>query len=276
LANRKNRPPRSRAERWRQSGTEADAGGRWYISGWNGVRECLASPHVGLARLWADPARLTPELWELIRPCQRVLIELKGRETPFGEALQGVAALVDPPNWPDIDDLLDQIMQTERAPLFVALDQVEDPMNLGQILRSCEGAGVDAVLVPGRRAAHLNQTAAQISQGAFAWLPIVEVGNLRQALERLRGRGLWTVGCDADSRARLWRDCSLAEPSVLVFGAEGRGLRELTRKTCDVLARLPMGGRIPSLNVSAAVAAFVYEAARQRLTDGGDAAHAPV
>ncbi len=264
----RSKPPRSRAKRWRRPGPESAADGRWLIAGWNGVRECLASPAVELIRLWVDGRRVSSAQRALLAPHGSLIEELVNGETPYGEAAQGVAALVRPPRWPDVDALLDRAVDAGRAPLLVALDQVEDPMNLGQILRTCEGAGVDAVLTPGRRAAHLNQTAAQVSQGAFAWAPALEVGNLSHALKRLKTRGLWVVGCDAGPGSQSWDRCHLREPAVLVFGAEGRGLRALTRKTCDVLARLPMRGRLESLNVGASVAAFVYEAVRQRMGAG--------
>ena len=260
------RPAPSRADRWSNDNTTGVPDGRWYISGMNGVLECLQSPRIKPETIWVTRSKVTPELWTKLEPHQRVIQELRGKDTSYGPAVQGIAALVRIPDWPDLDDLLDKVIEEGRQPFVVALDQVEDPMNLGQILRTCEGAGVDAILVPKHRSVHMNQTVAQISQGAFAWVPALEIGNLRNTLEDLKERGLWVVGCESGHGARPWNECDMRGGLVLVMGAEGKGLRDLTRKTCDQLAELPMKGRINSLNVGAATAAFLYEVVRQRLT----------
>ncbi len=261
---RKKTSPHSRASRWDKKRPKT-SDGNLYITGLNGVRECLNSPDVKVRQIWADPTRITPQLWEMLAPYKPIMEEARGRETPYGPIDQGFAALVQPPQWPDLDDLLDKISQENRNTLFVALDQVEDPMNLGQILRTCEGAGVDALLAPSHRSAKINQTVAQISQGAFAWVPFLEIGNLRQTLDGLKQKGLWVVGCEAGPNSKLWSEQDFTDGTVLVLGAEGKGLRELSRKTCDFLVRLPMAGRLDSLNVGAAASALLYEANRQRI-----------
>ena len=235
-----------------------------YITGWNGVRECLASPHVKVVQAWIDPRKLSREDYERIRPYSRQIEELKGKETPYGELSQGIGALVRLPEWDDLDDLLDGLEAKGVPPLLVALDQVEDPMNLGQILRTCEGAGVHGLLVPKHRAIHLNQTVAQVSQGAFAWVPLIEVTNLRHTLDSAKQRGLWVIGTAAGEGSRPWYQVDFRENSLLVMGAEGKGLRRLTVESCDFLVELPMAGRLDSLNVGAATAAVLYEAVRQR------------
>ncbi len=219
---------------------------------------------MNIKTIWLDRSGLTPALWTLLSPHRDLIEEIRGEETPYGHAVQGVAVLVTPPVWPQPDTLLDRLAQTGRAPFLVALDQVEDPMNLGQILRTCNGAGVDAVFLLKHRSVHLSQTVAQVSQGAFAWVPVLEVGNLRQWLEKLKERNIWIIGCDSGPDAKAWFAHDFTEAVTLVFGAEGKGLRELTKKTCDHLACLPMSGEITSLNVSAATAAFLYEVVRQR------------
>lgn len=252
----------SRSARW-SGDYRSPREGEFYIAGQNGVREVLRSPHVKVRRLYLGSPAALEQLGLRVDP--EVPIEkVKEKDTPYGPLTQGVAALVQEPQWPEPEELLEQIRSQGRVPLLVALDQVEDPMNLGQILRTCEGAGVDGILVLRHRSTHLNQTVAQVSQGAFAWLPVIEVVNLRQTLDLLKHLGLWVVGCEGSPEAQPWHACRLSDPLVLVFGAEGSGLRTLTRKTCDVLASLPMQGHIGSLNVGAAVSAFVYETARQR------------
>lgn len=239
--------------------------GTYYISGLNGVRECLRAEHVKVQALWSDPSKIDRETYQLLAPHHKILHEWHKPQTDYGPLTQGVAALVQEPQWPELEDLVDELFQAERTPLLVALDQVEDIMNLGQILRTAACAGVHAVLVPDHRAAHLNQTVAQVSQGAFAWVPLLEIGNLAQALTNLKERGLWIAGFEADATAQLWHRVDFTLPTVLVFGSEGRGMRSLTRRHCDTMVALPMNGPINSLNVSAAVAAATYEAVRQRL-----------
>ncbi len=255
-------PSKSRSARWEET-IKKPPNGQWFITGSNGVSECLRSPAITISKLWVDPTKLTPELAQLLSPHQRIVEQAK-EDTLYGRLSQGIGALVTPPEWPDPETLLDRLEKEKRVPLLLALDQVEDPMNLGQILRTCEGAGVDGVILLKHRSVHVTQTVAQISQGAFAWLPVMEVTNLRQTLDLFKSRGIWSVGCEAGEKSKPWNQFDYVQPTVLVFGAEGRGLRSLTSKTCDGLAALPMRGKINSLNVGAATAAFLYEVARQR------------
>lgn len=258
----KQRP--SRAARWSpKASPPAPSPNEWFISGLNGVRECLRSPRVTVLRVWGHAKKLRGDDLALFRPYGDRFTELQG-DTPFGPAIQGVAALVRPVEEAELDTVLDDNHQAGKTPLLVALDQVEDPMNLGQILRTCEGAGVSAVLLPRHRSAHLTQTVAQISQGAFAWLPVVSINNLRQTVDELKNAGFWIYGCDAGEGSKPWHQADMTSPTMLVMGAEGKGLRRLTRESCDGLLHLPMAGYMESLNVGAACSAFVFEAIRQR------------
>ena len=192
---KKVRRPQGRETRWREA-DRSPAGGAWFIAGINGVTECLSSPAVSVKSIWVD-RRLPVTLDREIRLSKISVQSSEGGETPHGHLVQGVAALVMPPSQPDLDDLLAAAEKRGETPLLVALDQVEDPMNLGQILRTCEGAGVTAVLLPKHRSAHMTQTVAQVSQGAFAWVPVCEVGNLRNTLDRLKQAGFvgyWLPG----------------------------------------------------------------------------------
>lgn len=253
-----------RPAKWQAEQVSKVPKGHYYITGINGVRECLRSPNVKLQNLWADPQKIDRETFAFLAPHQKKLIEWHKPQTDYGPLTQGVAALIKQPEWPELDDLIDELYNDEQTPLLVALDQVEDIMNLGQILRTCACAGVHAVLVPDHRAAHLNQTVAQVSQGAFAWVPLLEIGNLAQTLTGLKERGLWVAGFEADESSQRWDKVDFTVPSVVIFGSEGRGMRTLTRRHCDTMVSLPMQGSINSLNVSAAVAAAIYEVVRQR------------
>jgi len=254
---------RSRADR-RRGATRAIREDELYVTGLNGARECLASPHITVVKVWADPARVPEELGRRLAGLGDRVAPLEDRATPYGGTDQGIAVLVKRPASPLLEDFIETLEPRGDAPLLVALDQVEDPMNLGQILRTCEGAGVDGILLPRHRSIHLTQTVAQVSQGAFAWVPLIEVTNLRNGLETLKGAGYWIVGLENDAAAQPWYSIDYTGPIALVFGSEGRGARQLTRETCDHMASLPMMGRLGSLNVGASVAAMTYEVQRQR------------
>jgi 23S rRNA (guanosine2251-2'-O)-methyltransferase len=144
------------------------------------------------------------------------------------------------------------------ARLLIVLDGVEDPHNLGAIIRTAQAAGAAAVLVPDRRAAGLTETVAKASAGAIEHLPVVRVGNVSQTLEDLKKRGFWIYGLD-ERGAALYSEIEYAEPTVFVLGGEGRGLHDLVRKHCDVVVRIPMAGAIASLNVSVAAGVVLFE-----------------
>lgn len=174
---------------------------------------------------------------------------------------QGVVARVAPlPQTHSLDDLLDAV---EGEPLVLALDGVTDPHNLGACLRVADGAGVHAVIAPKDRAVGVNATVAKVASGAADTVPYLMVTNLARSLGELRERGLQIVGTAEDAPIGL-HQAPLRGPLALVLGAEGRGLRELTRRSCDQLLRIPMHGAVDSLNVAVAAGVCLYEALRQR------------
>jgi 23S rRNA (guanosine2251-2'-O)-methyltransferase len=178
---------------------------------------------------------------------------------------QGVIAHVAAPTYTDADELLDSLNAgASREPLMMVLDGVEDPRNLGAILRTAECAGADGVFIPERRAAGLNETVAKASAGAVAHLPVARVTNLSVLIRQLKERNLWVVGTAADAPLdyTAW---DWTRPSVIVLGGEGAGLHRLVRENCDALVRIPVYGRIESLNVSVTAGIVLYEAVRQRL-----------
>jgi 23S rRNA (guanosine2251-2'-O)-methyltransferase len=159
-----------------------------------------------------------------------------------------------------IDEL---IAGAAAAPLIVVLDGIEDPHNLGAILRTVDAAGADGLIRQSRRAAPLGGAAAKASAGAVAHVPVVDVVNVARALEDLARLQVWTVGLDGGAPLD-YDQVDLTLPTALVLGAEGAGLRRLVRERCDVLARIPMQGRLESLNVATAAAVVLFEAVRQR------------
>jgi 23S rRNA (guanosine2251-2'-O)-methyltransferase len=146
----------------------------------------------------------------------------------------------------------------------IVLDGVEDTHNLGAVIRSAEAAGASGVVVPERHSAPLSATVAKASAGAVAHLPVVRVGNTVATLDDFKKQGMWVVGVDQEGD-RLWTDFDYTTPVVLVFGGEHRGLRRLVREHCDALVRLPMLGKVTSLNVSVAAGVLLYEVVRQRM-----------
>jgi 23S rRNA (guanosine2251-2'-O)-methyltransferase len=184
------------------------------------------------------------------------------KQTLGDVAHQGVVADVEPlPPWTE-DDLL-SALESARNPLLLVLDGVQDPHNLGACLRTADACGALAVVVPKDRAAQLNATARKVAVGAAETTPVVAVTNLARALKLLKEAGLWVVGADADG-PKLAHEVDLRGGTVIVLGAEGSGLRQLTRQTCDYIVRLPQVGAVESLNVSVAAGMLLYEAIRQR------------
>ncbi len=185
--------------------------------------------------------------------------------TARSEAPQGVLARADALPEADLATLMRR--RPGRAPFLVALDSVTDPGNLGAVIRSCDGAGVDGVILPRHRAVHVTPTVAKAAAGAIEHVPIAVVAGLPAALSRLREAGIWVVGLDDDAERTLFDLGDLAvEGLCLVLGAEGAGLSRLVRERCDTVLRIPMMGRLNSLNVSAAAALAVYEVVRHRPT----------
>jgi len=179
-------------------------------------------------------------------------------------AHQGVVALVHPQEFLALEDLFAPAAGKAAASrLVLALDGVEDPQNLGALLRVADGAGVDGVVLTERRSAPLSAAAVKASAGAAEHLRIARVVNLVRALEELKGQNLWVVGLDERGESDYDR-FDLTGNLVIVLGREGAGLHDLVRRTCDHLLRIPMAGGVSSLNVSAAGAVVLYEAARQR------------
>jgi len=177
-----------------------------------------------------------------------------------GGVHQGVVADVDEAAVHSVEEL---VKSAAGAPLLVVLDGIEDPHNLGAILRTCDAAGVDGVVIQSRRSAALGGIAAKASAGAVSHVKIAEVVNIARAVEELKDAGVWTVGL-AGEAATSYDAIDFTGPSAIVLGAEGTGLRRLVRERCDFLASIPMLGHVGSLNVSVAAGVTLFEAIRQR------------
>lgn len=210
-----------------------------------------------------------PALLELLSLAKRQGVKISYRTRDQLTAMagdvhhQGVVARVAGASYASLDDLLGIPAGRGEAPFFLALDQVQDPRNLGAVLRTAEAAGVHGVVVPKHHAAGLTGAAARSAMGAAELVPVARETNLVHALETLKKEGIWVVGA-APTGGKLPWEMDLAGPLCLVLGGEGEGLRPLVARTCDWLVSLPMRGRLSSLNVSAAAAVLCYEVVRQR------------
>ena len=166
-----------------------------------------------------------------------------------------------------LEEILDAAQRKESAPFLLLLDELEDPHNLGAILRTADAVGVDGVLIPKRRSCPLSATVAKTSAGAVEYVPVARIGNVAQTIRELKKEGFWIVGADMDGAADYYK-ADLTGALVLVIGSEGRGISRLVRESCDVLVKIPMLGKINSLNASVAGAILMYESLRQRKERG--------
>lgn len=243
-------------------------------------QQILVGFHAVIARMRQAPDTLKTVYYDFARRDRRMKDFLETAQTSLGRKLhqadserlrqlaghdrhQGVVAFAEPAAIArTIPELLDSL--GDKKPLLLILDGVTDPHNLGACLRVADGAGADAIIVPKDRSAQLNSTVSKVASGAAETMPFVAVTNLARAMRELQEAGVWIIGTSDDAEKSLY-DIDFTDPVALVMGAEGEGMRRLTRETCDELIRIPMFGGVESLNVSVASGVCLYEATRQRL-----------
>ncbi|MWV12247.1 23S rRNA (guanosine(2251)-2'-O)-methyltransferase RlmB [Pseudomonas sp. L-22-4S-12] len=238
------------------------------VYGVHAVEALLRHHPKRVKQLWLAESRHDPRVQTLVELAgqNRVAVGHKDRREldEWAEGVhQGVVAEVSPSQvWGEamLEELLDR---REGPPLLLVLDGVTDPHNLGACLRTADAAGALAVIVPKDKSATLNATVRKVACGAAEVIPLVAVTNLARTLEKLQQRGLWLVGTAGEAEQELYQQ-DLTGPTVLIMGAEGKGMRRLTRDHCDYLVKLPMSGSVSSLNVSVATGVCLFEAVRQR------------
>src|SRR5690625_1136754 len=184
-----------------------------------------------------------------------------------GKNHQGVIAYVASYPYADIDDLFNAAKRTGEAPFFIILDELEDPHNLGSILRTADAAGAHGVIIPKRRSVGLTQAVAKTAAGAIEYVPVARVTNIADIIDELKERNVWVVGTEAEA-TEDYRKLDGALPIALVIGNEGKGISRLVRKKCDWTVSLPMKGKVSSLNASVACSLLLYEIYRKRHTAG--------
>lgn len=176
---------------------------------------------------------------------------------------QGVIAIVPPFDYCEVDDILDLAKERKEDPFIVMLDGIEDPHNLGSIIRTAETAGVHGVIIPKRRAASVNATVSKTSAGAVEHMNVARVNNLNETIKYLKEQGLWVIGTDMQTNTEYYNQ-DLKGPICIVIGSEGFGISKLVKENCDLLIKIPMKGKITSLNASVSAGIVIYEAVKQR------------
>jgi 23S rRNA (guanosine2251-2'-O)-methyltransferase len=239
------------------------------IVGRNAVREALRAGR-GLLKIYIQTTSHGGSLADIqiLAEKAHIPVELVPKEKmdrlAGGLRHQGVAAQGTPVPLANLDTVLGKVQASGKMPLFLLLDELQDPQNVGALIRTANSAGFDGVLLPQRRSCPLNAVVARVSAGAVEYIPIIPIGNMAQTMKKLKKAGFWIVGADMDGKD-LYFDADLTGPMVLVVGAEGNGLGRLVKEQCDFIVRIPMLGQVSSLNASVAGAILMYDIVRQRL-----------
>jgi len=240
------------------------------LHGIHAVTEALKAYPEKIERICVDRGQKNPRIQAIIELARqkgvRIAFEDKSwmdRKTE-GARHQGVLCYAAAMDTYDSEDILEQ---AKSPGLLVVLDGIEDPHNLGAVLRSAEAAGVDGVFLPKHRSANLSATVVKASAGAASHVKVARIPNVAQLIESLKKKGYWVVGLDADADKPIW-DADLTVPTVLILGNEGSGLHRLVRKKCDFVVSLPVFGKVGSYNVSVAAGMALYEVVRQRAARG--------
>jgi 23S rRNA (guanosine2251-2'-O)-methyltransferase len=237
------------------------------IFGIHAVEEALAARGRSFDYVAIVPGRGDSRIQKIVQLCRTAGIPV--RTVPRDQLSrlaqtanhQGVVAVASEKQYGDVEDILAR--KRGQHAFVLLLDGIEDPHNLGAIIRTAEGAGADGIIIPERRSTGVTGTVVKASAGASEYLPIARVTNASRTLEDLKSRNIWTVGLD-ERGDKLYDQIDYKMDCALVLGAEGHGLHEQIRKKCDFLVKIPMLGKVPSLNVSVAAAIVMYEVARQR------------
>ena len=195
-------------------------------------------------------------------PCMEVGKQ-KFRDLASDTTTQGVVAVVGSKGYVETDDIIGSAEALKEPPFILVLDEIEDPHNLGALVRTAECSGVHGIIIPKHHAASVNQTVSKTSAGASEYILVAKVPNIANTLDELKKKGLWVVGTDPSAQ-KLYTEIDYSGPIAIVIGNEGKGIRPLVKEKCDFMARIPLYGKIESLNVSVAGALIMFEVLRQR------------
>ena len=237
------------------------------VAGRNAVLELLKSDK-DINKIFIERGEKHGSINEIVaraREAKVVLVEVeKSKLDLYAENHQGVVAIVPPFNYCEIEDILEVAKEKEEDPFVLILDGIEDPHNLGAIIRTAETAGVHGIIIPKRRTAQVNSTVAKVSAGATTYVKVARVNNIVDSIRKLKDAGLWVIGTDGDAETMYYNQ-DLKGPLAIVIGSEGFGMGKLVKENADILIKIPMKGEITSLNASVSAGIVIYEAVRQRM-----------
>jgi 23S rRNA (guanosine2251-2'-O)-methyltransferase len=239
-----------------------------FIVGKNPVIEALRAGHT-INKIWIAEGSQKGQMTKVIQLAkeQGVLVQnapkKKLEQLVDSSNHQGVVASIAAYEYAELDDLFALANKRNEEPFFLILDEVEDPHNLGSIMRTADAVGAHGIIIPKRRAVGLTQTVAKASTGAIEYIPVVRVTNIARTMDDLKKRGLWFAGTDAKG-SEDYRQASFDMPIGLVIGSEGKGISRLIKEKCDFLIHIPMVGQVTSLNASVAASLLMYEVHRKR------------
>lgn len=238
------------------------------VEGRNSVLELLESSR-DINKIYVQTGEKHGSIYKIIGLAKekKVLIceidKNKMKQMAKTENYQGVIAVVPPYNYVEVEEILNYASTRQEEPFIVLLDGIEDPHNLGSIIRTAETAGVHGIIIPKRRAALVNATVNKVSAGAVEHMKIARVNNMNETIEFLKKQGLWICGTDMETEITYDKQ-DLTGPLAIVIGSEGFGMSRLVKKNCDFLVKIPMKGKITSLNASVSAGIVIYEAVKQR------------
>lgn len=240
-----------------------------FIAGKHSILEALRSGRT-INKIWiADNAQKHLTLPIIAEAKQAKIIVQNADKRKLDQMVpgvqhQGVVAQVAAYGYVEVEDILQAARERDEQPFILILDEVEDPHNLGSILRTADCTGVHGVIIPKRRAVGLTATVSKTSAGAVEYVPVARVTNLAQTIDQLKKDGVWVMGTDVDAPEQLFESKHFNMPIAIIIGNENKGMGRLLKDKCDFLIKLPMAGRINSLNASVAAGVFMYEVVRQR------------
>lgn len=239
------------------------------IHGIHAVQTAIENDPSNILQLWADTKSQNQRLTSVLELAEKQGVSITYADSAKMDKLakthkhQNIVVEYTIPKSLTENDLWDLLANLQETPFLLVLDEVTDPHNLGACLRTCEAAGVHAVVAPRDNAVGLTPTARKVASGAAELVPFIQVTNLARTLQTLKDHGVWILGTSDKASGDLFQQ-DLTLPMALVMGAEGKGMRRLTEKHCDILLSIPMAGQITSLNISVATGVCLYEAVRQR------------
>lgn len=237
------------------------------VAGRNAVMELLKSSK-DINKIFVEKGERHGSINEIIaraKEARIVIVEVeKSKLNMMAENHQGVVAVVPPFNYCEIEDILDIAKEKGEDPFILVLDGIEDPHNLGSIIRTAETAGVHGIIIPKRRTVSVNATVAKTSAGATAYVKVARVNNINDSIRKLKDAGLWVIGTDGEAKTEYYNQ-DLKGPIAIIIGSEGFGMSKLVKENADILIKIPMKGQINSLNASVSAGIVMYEVVKQRI-----------